>query len=122
MGPHRGLARWLRPEFQHPGEAKPAMKQEALSGTVDETDDAPVAALAATPWPKKMPEQIAAVRDLVVKTNDEHEAGDVARGFKGAKEKDVEEVLDGLAALGLLVSYELPEGKRYRSAAFVGRG
>ncbi len=118
----RGIVRWLRPEFQNPSETKPAMAQVALTGTEDEADEAAPVAVAIATWPKKLPEQIFAVREIVVKTNAEHSASDVARAFKGAKEKDAEEVLDGLAALGLLVSYELPEGKRYRSAAFVGRG
>ena len=118
-----GIVHWLRPEFQHPSEAKPEMAQVSLVGADDEDDEAaPAVTASAVAWPKKLPEQIFAVREIVVKTNAEHSASDVARAFKGAKEKDAEDVLDGLAALGLLVSYELPEGKRYRSAAFVGRG
>jgi hypothetical protein len=33
--------------------------------------------------------------------------------------EDIEELLETLSALGLLVSYELVEGRRWRSAKFV---
>jgi hypothetical protein len=65
-----------------------------------------------------MAAQIQAVRDHVIRTSEELAVGDVARAFKGAKADDVEEVLESLTALGLLVSYELVEGKRWRAARF----
>jgi hypothetical protein len=115
----RGLVRWLRPDFQNPtGKGSATMTQVAL--TEDDADDeAPVVApVAAAPWPKKMAAQIQAVRDLVTRSPDEIAATDIARAFKGAKAKDVEDVLESLTALGLLVSYELVEGKRWRAARF----
>ncbi len=97
------------------------MTQIGLTGTDDEDEPAeaaPPPATAAT-WPKKLPEQIAAVRELVTRTPDEWSAAQVAASFKGSKAKDIEELLDTLSALGLLVSYELVEGRRWRSAKFV---
>jgi hypothetical protein len=116
----RGIIRWLRPEFQNPSATRAPiaheMKQIAMADA-DESEAAPaIAALA--PWPKKMQEQIAAVRDRVTKSPDEISVEEVAKSFKGAKRADVEEVLESLAALGLLVSYELQEGKRWRAARF----
>ena len=115
----RGKIRWLRPDFQNPsGDGSQTMTQVTL--TDDESaEDAPAAAVpSAMPWPKKMAAQIQAVRDHVTRSSDEVGVGDVVREFKGAKAKDVEEVLESLTALGLLVSYELVEGKRWRSTRF----
>src|SRR5208283_5151991 len=73
----RGLVRWLRPEFQNPASAKPTQPtQVALAGTeAKPEDDVPVAAPTSTAlWPKKLPEQIASVRDLVGKSSDEWSA------------------------------------------------
>jgi hypothetical protein len=115
----RGTIRWLRPDFQNPaGKANGAMTQVTLKE--DDHHDEPPAetATAAVAWPKKMANQIQVVRDLVTRSSDEIAATDVARAFKGAKAKDVEEVLESLTALGLLVSYELVEGKRWRAARF----
>jgi len=115
-----GLVRWLRPDFQNPEKARP-MAQVSLAGTADDEDAAvaPAPAAAALVWPKKLPDQISAVRELVTKTPDEWSAAEVAAAFKGAKKPDVEELLETLSALGLLVSYELVEGRRWRSAKFV---
>lgn len=115
----RGTIRWLRPDFQNPtGNGSVAMTQVALTEVADGDETPTVAAAAAVPWPKKMAAQIQVVRDLVTRSSDEIAATDVARAFKGAKRKDVEDVLESLTALGLLVSYELVEGKRWRAARF----
>jgi hypothetical protein len=111
----RGLIRWLRPEFQNPTGAK-AATQEKLA-TSDDSDDsaaAPVAATAAA-WPKKLAEQIAAVRDLVTKGAAEWSKAEVAAAFKGANKADVEEVLDSLAALGILAAYDARGERRWKS-------
>jgi hypothetical protein len=111
----RGLIRWLRPEFQNPTGAK-AETQEKLA-TADEPDDsaaAPVSATAAA-WPKKLAEQIGAVRDLVTKGAAEWSKAEVAAAFKGANKADVEEVLDSLAALGILAAYDARGTRRWKS-------
>lgn len=110
----RGLVRWLRPDYQAPkGQAM------ALPGTEEAADDtdAPASAIVAKviPWPKKLSEQISAVRDLCTK-GEEWSSADVAKSFKGAKAEDVAELLEGLAALGVLVAFDLPEGPRWRAA------
>jgi hypothetical protein len=107
----RGLIRWLRPAFQNPTGAK-AATQEKLS-TADEPEEA-VAATAAA-WPKKLAEQIASVRDLLTKGAAEWTKAEVAAAFKGAKKSDVEEVLDSLAALGILAAYEARGTRRWKS-------
>jgi hypothetical protein len=113
----RGIIKWLRPEFQYPaGVAAPtqtAMEVEVAAGAV-ETVILPIA------WPKELPNQIAAVRDLVTTDGRIHEGWSVdrvARAFKGARKKEVESVLDSLAALGILISFGTAEGKRWRAVA-----
>jgi hypothetical protein len=110
----KGLIHWLRPEFQAPKGAAPAT-QPALAGTGDagEVETAPAAAQVA--WPKKLPAQIAAVRDLFRGTSCALRLDDVTRAFKGAKKKDVEAVLDSLTALGLLTVFDSEGSRRWRA-------
>jgi hypothetical protein len=75
----------------------------------------PKSAPAATAWPKKLPEQIAAVRDLVARTADAWTLDKVCAAFKGAKKSDVEEVLESLEALGMLASYASRGARRWKS-------
>ncbi len=70
-------------------------------------------------WPESLPDQIAAVRDLVLGTTTGWTPEAVARSFKFARATSVEPVLEGLAAVGLLVRYEANGAKAYRVA---GRG
>jgi hypothetical protein len=111
----RGLIRWLRPEFQNPSGAKPATQQKLDKTESDDGPDAVVVPATAATWPKKLPEQIAAVRDLVAKGAAEWTVADVVAAFKGAKKADVEEVLDSLAALGLLATYQTRKARRWKS-------
>lgn len=110
----RGLVRWLRPDFQNPEGAKQAATQVALikgDGVAVEK-----AAPAATAWPKKLFERIAAVRTLLAQGAASWSAPEVARNFKGAKRAEAEEVLQALAALGLAVSFEAAGARRWRAA------
>jgi hypothetical protein len=109
----RGLVRWLRPEFQNPGGAK-AATQEKLAATDEPEEAAVTQPTAATPWPKKLPEQIAAIRDIVTKAATEWSVEQVASAFKGANKADVEEVLDSLAALGILAGYKSKGARRWK--------
>jgi len=108
----RGLVRWLRPEFQNPSGAK-AATQERLAAT-DEPEEAAPQPAAAAPWPKKLADQIGAIRDLVTKAPAAWSVEQVAGAFKGANRDDVEEVLDSLAALGILAGYESDGARRWK--------
>ncbi len=115
-----GFVRWLRPEFQNPT-GQPT--QVELAG-VDEDDDddgaadvANVPAFAARAWPKKMHEQIAAVRDLLAARVGSLTSDDIAAKFKGAVTDDVEPVLESLAALGLIVRLQAQGGARWQPPA-----
>jgi len=111
----RGLVRWLRPAFQNPaGVASPGPTQELMDLGEEMAPEA--AASPEATWPKELPRQIAAVRDLV--SADRARAGwsatETARAFRGARTKDVEPVLDSLAAVGLLVAFDTAKGRRWQ--------
>jgi hypothetical protein len=102
-----GHIRWLRPDFQNPsGAKKPENLTLAGTDAPDETDDdkpAPTATAAA--WPKRPGERIAAIRDLVVASKRLWQTAEVAAAFKGSKKKDVADLLDSLAGIGVLAAY-----------------
>lgn len=66
-------------------------------------------AAATTPWPKTMPEQIAAVREALDQLGEASQA-EVALQFKGAGEKRVLPLLESLVAIGQAY---LTEGGKY---------
>ncbi len=114
----KGVVRWLRPDLQNAKGAATMKQVELAAAVVDEVEEqaAAVQGKAHRPWPRKLAEQISEVRDLVTSSTSEWAAEELARAFKGAKVADVVEVLDSLTALGLLVTYELVEGRRWRAA------
>jgi hypothetical protein len=59
-------------------------------------------------------DQIGAIRDLVTKAPSAWSVEQVAGAFKGASRADVEEVLDSLAALGILAGYEAEGARRWK--------
>ena len=69
-------------------------------------------------WPRKFPERIALVRDVIAPSTNDWSAAELAKRFRGAKVLEVIEVMDSLAALGLCVAYEDAEGRRWRPARF----
>lgn len=90
----RGLIRWLRPDYQNPdGRAAQAKGEQGA------LDIGPADAAAKTPWPKALPEQIAAVQAAL---SDLGEASpeQVARQFHRARTANVKPLLESLAGLG----------------------
>ena len=90
--------RWLRPEFQAPKAATPVKKAEQIEAEfvhVEEPAKKPR-------LPTKLPEQVAAIRDLLASTDEAVTAEDLARQFSQGRraEKRVEEVLRTLTLLG----------------------
>ena len=91
----RGHIRWLRPEYQNP------------TGTTAQTGGADQAAMqiatgdktAKPPFPKALPEQIAAVRAALAELGTAG-ADQIARQFKGTGPATVQPLLESLAALG----------------------
>jgi hypothetical protein len=98
----RGLIRWLRPEFQNPQGAGPAVQTEIES--TDETGAviAPVAAAAKQPWPKDLTEQIKAVAAVLAEARGPQTEDDLAARFtgRGRWRERLPKILDMLVALG----------------------
>ncbi len=90
-----GKVRWLRPDYQNP------------SGHVGSDDTArlgvdaevALAQAIARPWPKTIPQRMAAVRDVLAEIGPAS-AETIRAAFHRGQKKGVEECLDTLAALG----------------------
>jgi len=94
----RGEVRWLRPEFQAPKAAAPARKAEQV-----EAELAAAAGKAKKPTlPRKLPDQVAAVRAMLARMDDIVTPAQVAREFSQGKkaERRIEDVLRTLTMLG----------------------
>ena len=89
----RGLVRWLRPDYQNPA------GRTVTKGEQTTMDIGPTESTAKAPWPKTLPEQIAAVRtaltDLGTATPEQ-----VARQFQRGRASSVQPLLESLTALG----------------------
>lgn len=99
----RGLIRWLRPEYQNPTGVT------ATKGETADLDLGIVTKVEKAPWPKALPDQIAAVRETLSELGVATPA-EVASRFARARGKTVEPLLDSLAALG---QAEMIEEGRY---------
>lgn len=110
----RGLIRWVRPLYQNPEGTRRAAQVALLGG------ETPVEVAGSSglgmPWPKKVLERIAVVRAVLDEADVSFTVVEVAKAFKGAKRAEVEEVLQGLAALGLAVSFIGGGVRRWRAA------
>ena len=73
--------------------------------TEETEEDTPALASSAAALPKRPGERIAAIRDLVVASKRLWQTAAVAAAFKGSKKKDVADLLDSLAGIGVLVAY-----------------
>ncbi len=92
----QGRVRWLRPDFQNP-DGKTAAK-----GKNAEMDLGPAALVEKAPWPKTLPDQIAAVREALEDAG-EATPEQIARKFVRARTTSVQPLLESLAALGQAV-------------------
>ncbi|MEG4290906.1 class I SAM-dependent DNA methyltransferase [Microcoleus sp. C2C3] len=98
-----GLIRWLRPDYQAPGET---YVQPSLAGITTETET-PIAPTEQQPFPKTLKEQLWAIRDLFRTQSGEWTAAQVTAHFKGAnrKQKVILDCLESLEDLGILLSH-----------------
>ena len=90
-----GHVRWLRPEFQAPDAAA---TDQAVQVSLD-VGEGIAAPAKKRPWPKTLPEQFDAVRDVLATAEAPLRAEDVARNFSRANRAKVAEVLATLRAL-----------------------
>ncbi|MEP6520122.1 class I SAM-dependent DNA methyltransferase [Microcoleus vaginatus FACHB-2002] len=98
-----GLIRWLRPDYQAPGET---YVQPSLAGITTETETS-IAPTEQQPFPKTLKEQLSAIRDLFRTQSGEWTAAQVTAHFKGAnrKQKVILDCLESLEDLGILLSH-----------------
>ncbi|MDA7423817.1 class I SAM-dependent DNA methyltransferase [Thalassococcus lentus] len=89
----RGHIRWLRPVYQNP-EGRVAAK-----GKTKDMDLGVTAKVEKAPWPKTLPDQIAAVREALTEMG-EATPDQIARRFMRARTTSVQPLLESLAALG----------------------
>lgn len=88
-----GHIRWLRPDYQNPTGAK------VEKGNTTDMDLGVVAKVEKAPWPKGLPDQIAAVREALLEMG-EASPEQIARRFARARTTAVQPLLESLAALG----------------------
>jgi hypothetical protein len=108
---------WVMPSEQREMQIAPAVAKQTV---IDLDLDGEVSAEPVTRsdvWPKELPRQIAMVRDLISAQTGRTSwtAEEAAKSFLGARKKDVEQVLDSLAAVGLLMAFDTPAGRRWRA-------
>ena len=89
----RGHIRWLRPDYQNPE------GRVTETGKTKDMDLGPTTKVEKAPWPKTLPDQIAAVRETLEEMG-EATPEQIARQFKRARTNAVEPLLQSLAALG----------------------
>ncbi|MEM6649551.1 MAG: DNA methyltransferase [Pseudomonadota bacterium] len=89
----QGHIRWLRPEYQNPTGAQTA------KGKTKDMDLGITTKIEQAPWPKALPDRIAAVRGALEEMG-EASPEQIARRFKRAQTKAVLPLLQSLAALG----------------------
>ena len=89
----RGEIRWLRPDYQNPA------GHTATKGEQTELDVGSVTTTAKTPWPARLPEQIAAVRATLQQMGAATPV-EIARHFARARSTSVQPLLESLTALG----------------------
>jgi hypothetical protein len=102
----RGLVRWLRPDFQNPGGV--GVEQESPAG--EQPAGTPAVPEGKAPWPKGLPAQFQAVREVLADQPAPADAEQIARQFRRARTTQVAELLETLAALGQV---QQPEPGRF---------
>lgn len=107
----RGLVRWLRPDYQIP-----KLGHKVRTAEQTEADLVPVAAVASVTWPERSPDQLRLVRDLLAQSAAPITARALSQalGKRAAQKRDreVEERLESLVAIGAAHSGEAPDGSR----------
>ncbi|OYU19700.1 MAG: SAM-dependent methyltransferase [Rhodobacteraceae bacterium PARR1] len=90
----RGIVRWLRPDYQNPAGQTTTVKGEQTAMDIITPDSA-----TRSPWPKTLPEQMAAVREALSELR-EASPEQVARHFARARTASVTPLLESLSMLG----------------------
>ncbi|MCC6007758.1 MAG: class I SAM-dependent DNA methyltransferase, partial [Rhodobacteraceae bacterium] len=100
----RGLVRWLRPDYQNP-----AGRMAQAKGEQGALDIGPKDTATKDPWPKSLPEQIAAVQAALAEMG-EATPEQIARQFQRGRAGTVRPLLESLTAIG---QARLTDGGRF---------
>ena len=100
-----GLIRWLRPEYQAPGEVH---IQQVIEGIAEVQEESAIAPVEQQKFPKAFKDQLAAVRDLLRTQGGEWTVEQIAAQFKGASRQKqiILTCLESLEALGIIAKHE----------------
>lgn len=104
----RGHVRWLRPELQAAGSIQTTAEFATKSNERAALEEAPIS-IRKLAWPESLPNQLATARAEIKALPQPFQPSDLAKRYTKAKIKDVEAVLDCLAALGLVLHVEGPD-------------
>ncbi len=98
-----GQIRCLRPEYQNKNAESKKLNQSPLNLHPAASSKQPSAASKKkAPWPKSLADRVRLIDDLLRTTPGPNTAQSLAKQFARASEKDIEEILETLAALGRL--------------------
>ncbi len=103
----RGLIRWLRPDFQNPGQNPD--DTGSVQTEAELTAVAPAASGPKPDWPRTLPEQFQSLRAALAARPGPASAQDLAQCFARAPRAKVAELLETLVALGQ--ARQLPDGR-----------
>ena len=97
-----GQVRWLRPEYQAPYAAQVGTQGKLIAD--EELPDVVVVSAVKRNWPDKLPEQAAALRDLLAALEQPADINALAAAFEGKsspkRKTDIQRLLETMAALG----------------------
>ncbi|MGV0026284.1 DNA methyltransferase [Phormidesmis priestleyi] len=99
-----GLIRWLRPDYQAPGEIQ---TQQIIEGIAEVEVESAIAPVEQQKLPKAFKDQLAAVRDLLRTQGGEWTVEQIAAQFKGAtrQKQTILTCLESLEALGIIAKH-----------------
>ncbi|MBD1926442.1 class I SAM-dependent DNA methyltransferase [Trichocoleus sp. FACHB-90] len=100
-----GFIRWLRPEYQAPGEVH---IQQVIEGIAEVEEETAIAPVEQQKFPKAFKDQLAAVRDLLRTQGGEWTVEQIAAQFKGASRQKqiILTCLESLEALGIIAKHQ----------------
>jgi hypothetical protein len=103
-----GFIRWLRPEYQAPGEVH---IQQVIEGIAEVQEESAIAPVEQQKFPRAFKDQLAAVRDLLRTQGGEWTVEQIAAQFKGAsrQKQTILTCLESLEALGIIAKNEEEE-------------
>ncbi|WP_331711747.1 type IIL restriction-modification enzyme MmeI [Phormidesmis priestleyi] len=107
-----GLIRWLRPDYQAPGEVQ---TQQVIEGIAEVEVESAITPVEQQKLPKAFKEQLAAVRDLLRTQSGEWTIDQIAAQFKSAsrQKQTILTCLESLEALGIIAKHSEDSSDRW---------